>query len=276
MDGIDVREPVTADVAHIAPAQRLSFIITTTQKTEDRFLIRAEADLDPSPDPETVQGQCPECTTPLVTAVLQYDRKKRKNPRIIKKTEIFEFYETIPPPPSYSRTLLDESLLLPYDRSIAPFYIDHNIVLNANIFLTEKGFRFAFNHTTFTLPEDEPILHKVVKGIQLPSVLPYIHLNLHSTVQIVINNFDGNHPYHMHGHHFWVVGKFPMRQDSEGNFLPFDEKLDGWKISMKAVQRDTVFVESNHILVIRFYADNFGVWAVIAITCSCSEIFQKT
>jgi iron transport multicopper oxidase len=52
-----------------------------------------------------------------------------------------------------------------------------------------------------------------------------------------------------------------MRKDgTNGNYLPYDEKLDGHKINVVAVKRDTVFVLENTILIIMFYSDNPGVW----------------
>lgn len=268
VDGIDVVQPVAADVIQISPAQRYSFIITTNQSKagKDRYLIRAVGILEPAADPDTVQGKCKNCTLPVVTAILKYDRKSQNSSNQIRnETEAYKdnfSADQLPPSPLLPNNvrLLDETLLLPYDKIVAPPFADQTIILNSGVIITDDGDRFAFNQTLFSLPEDEPILHKVVRGVALPSEFPYVTLQPFASVRIIINNFEAAHPFHMHGHHFWVMSKFPMRNDSNGNFLGFDDKLDGDKIKVSVVKRDTVYVPAKHVVVIAFYADNPGVW----------------
>lgn len=74
-------------------------------------------------------------------------------------------------------------------------------------------------------------------------------------VEIVVNNFDeAIHPFHLHGHQFQVLsrpasntGPFPGLANSDG-FLG------------NPMQRDTITVNANSYVVLRFKADNPGVW----------------
>jgi len=72
-------------------------------------------------------------------------------------------------------------------------------------------------------------------------------------VQIVINNHDtGSHPFHLHGHTFWVMG-FGMTNGTDYN--PSKNRL-----VRNGVRRDTIKVEAGSWTVIRFVANNPGVW----------------
>ncbi|KAK8051277.1 diphenol oxidase [Apiospora rasikravindrae] len=73
--------------------------------------------------------------------------------------------------------------------------------------------------------------------------------------QIVINSRDAmEHPWHLHGHTFQVVGW--------GQGL-FDSKPNGttWNL-VNPMRRDTVTVPANSHVVLRFLADNPGMWAL--------------
>lgn len=63
-----------------------------------------------------------------------------------------------------------------------------------------------------------------------------------------------NHPIHVHGHNFFVVGK---------GFGNFDSAKDPWKYNLvDPPERNTVAVPTGGWAAIRFKADNPGVWFV--------------
>jgi len=71
-------------------------------------------------------------------------------------------------------------------------------------------------------------------------------------VELVVNNNDpGKHPFHLHGHNFQVV----YRSDEDaGNYNESAISTDSRpKVPMK---RDTVLVNPNGNIVLRFRADN--------------------
>jgi len=73
-------------------------------------------------------------------------------------------------------------------------------------------------------------------------------------VEIIVNNDDGGkHPFHLHGHAFQAV----WRSEEEAGFYNATRDTDFPKTPMR---RDTFVVMPNGNIVLRFRADNPGVW----------------
>ncbi|KAI9732621.1 MAG: hypothetical protein M1834_003957 [Cirrosporium novae-zelandiae] len=73
-------------------------------------------------------------------------------------------------------------------------------------------------------------------------------------VDLLITNFDdGSHPFHLHGHDFWVLGS------SDLQYFPWEsyDELD----TTNPMRRDTLTVEAFGWTLIRFRLDNPGMWA---------------
>ncbi|KAJ5883361.1 multicopper oxidase-domain-containing protein [Penicillium subrubescens] len=101
-----------------------------------------------------------------------------------------------------------------------------------------------------------------------------------SWVDLVVNNLDeGPHPFHLHGHHFYILA---VHESSYGwgSYNPFtdpyppglepdtpeasppdpnDPSFQPYDLS-RAALRDTVLIPSRGYAVLRFRADNPGVW----------------
>ncbi|KAK9739103.1 ferroxidase fet3 [Basidiobolus ranarum] len=74
-------------------------------------------------------------------------------------------------------------------------------------------------------------------------------------IELVINNWDGDsHPFHLHGHQFQVMER------SEENAGGYDYTNKPVKEQANPIRRDTVQVPANGYVVIRFRADNPGIW----------------
>ncbi|KAK9331793.1 Cupredoxin [Lipomyces starkeyi] len=74
----------------------------------------------------------------------------------------------------------------------------------------------------------------------------------YEVVDILINNLDdGDHPFHLHGYKFWVMGtgtgSFPYKE--YGNFN-----------TTNPMRRDTVGIQAYGWALLRFVADNPGLW----------------
>ncbi|KAB5540424.1 multicopper oxidase-domain-containing protein [Coniochaeta sp. 2T2.1] len=75
-------------------------------------------------------------------------------------------------------------------------------------------------------------------------------------VQIAINSKDMmEHPFHLHGHSFQIVAWGP------GEFEGGTNARTSWSLD-NPMRRDTVTVPAQQHVVIRFLADNSGVWAL--------------
>lgn len=81
---------------------------------------------------------------------------------------------------------------------------------------------------------------------------PYV-VQYNDVVEIILNNNQGNlHPWHLHGHAFQVLERTPP--DSG----PFPGHYGNY--SRTPARRDTIMLQPNAYTVIRFRADNPGVW----------------
>ncbi|EME41042.1 hypothetical protein DOTSEDRAFT_178384 [Dothistroma septosporum NZE10] len=81
-------------------------------------------------------------------------------------------------------------------------------------------------------------------------------------IDIVLNDLDeDSHPFHLHGHVFWVLSSFSSTFNW-GSYNPYEDlepPAGEYKIST-AVKKDTFYVPRRGYAVLRFRADNPGLW----------------
>lgn len=78
----------------------------------------------------------------------------------------------------------------------------------------------------------------------------------HDVVELVINNNDpGKHPFHLHGHTFQLVYR---SEEGEGNYN--ESAVSASSLPKVPMKRDTVLVNPNGNMVLRFRADNPDKW----------------
>ncbi|KAH8520615.1 hypothetical protein H0E87_001890 [Populus deltoides] len=122
------------------------------------------------------------------------------------------------------------------------------------------GLRDAFDQTK--PPEDFPGHYDVMKPPVNPNTTTgsgVYMLGYYSTVDVILQNANALtenvseiHPWHLHGHDFWVLGY------GEGKFTKSDEK----KFNLKnPPYRNTAVIFPYGWTALRFVADNPGVWA---------------
>lgn len=81
-------------------------------------------------------------------------------------------------------------------------------------------------------------------------------------VDLVINNLDdGGHPFHLHGHDVYVLSSYHADR-GWGSYNPYSaESVPGPPPNLlNPVKRDTFFVPRRGYTVVRFLADNKGIW----------------
>lgn len=116
-----------------------------------------------------------------------------------------------------------------------------------------------FNDVTYVAPKVPTLYTALTTGAMSTNAQVYgdntnaFVLKTGDVVEIVVNNMDGGkHPFHIHGHTTQVV----FRPDDEsGVYDPSNATYPA--IPMK---RDTMWVKPNSNMVLRFTADNPGVW----------------
>ncbi|OQR84621.1 multicopper oxidase [Achlya hypogyna] len=162
---------------------------------------------------------------------------------------------------------LDDFALAPLQPSTPPAP-DHEFTFTINIRKDEltnvtgphvainDGPAFPYRYTA------KPTLFSIVDGDDLPvQIHPYV-VNATSTVEItVVNNNQGEHPFHMHGHAFWVLAH------GTGADRPSTQSLNAVE---NPLRRDTVAVTACDAVrgeciapgwtVIRVLLNNPGAW----------------
>lgn len=109
-------------------------------------------------------------------------------------------------------------------------------------------------YTVYSSPE-EHIYNAEIYGSNTNAFI----LNHNDVVEIVLNNDDDNkHNFHFHGHNFQII----ERGEPDAGHYNLTESFDKNKVYENdyPMIRDTVFVEGNSYLVLRFIANNPGVW----------------
>ncbi|KAI8651275.1 hypothetical protein NCS55_01371300 [Fusarium keratoplasticum] len=171
---------------------------------------------------------------------------------------------------------LNTTVLRPVE-SISPPQADDFIVLRANFEIGDwrlaRGF---FNDSTWHGNATHPSLHRYldagVKGSVergAASVNEQVfdrkkELVLETTevrtIDISINNFDdGAHPFHLHGHKFFVLLQGNSGYPPNSTELP--KYLKEHNLLENPLRRDTITVEGYAWAIIRVVLDNPGMWA---------------
>lgn len=161
-----------------------------------------------------------------------------------------------------------QSLESLHDQSeILPAHADQTIVLYT---LTQKLARLdneprGFINSSSWLPQSPPLIQSVRQqwnSNQFTPHIPFIKGFPH-WVDIILNNLDeDSHPFHLHGHNFWVLARYSS-DVNWGSHNPYEDTIapgGGYDIN-NAVRKDTVYVPRRGYAVLRFKADNPGVWA---------------
>ncbi|EQC37444.1 hypothetical protein SDRG_05047 [Saprolegnia diclina VS20] len=251
VDGIDV-EPTLVTHLRINVAQRYDVIVHTNASTETSFWLRATMNnvaplffLVP-PTGQDIYGK----------AVWSYTNATDDAPQDdVTMTD---------------RIDLDELHLVPLLKEVPPvpelafnftIRIQKNDVTNVSgpHVAIDDGPAFPYRYTT-----TKPTLFAVIDDDPLPAEIhPLVLHKARTSVQILVINYNqGEHPFHMHGHAFWV-----MAQGTNLARIPSLESLNALAAPLK---RDTVAVAACDSFrgecvqpgwtILRVVLDNPGVW----------------
>lgn len=76
-------------------------------------------------------------------------------------------------------------------------------------------------------------------------------------IEVVINNHDpGDHPFHLHGHNFQVL----FRSSRGGGDFVYNATITESSFTINPMRRDVINVPSKGSVLLRFEADNPGIW----------------
>ena len=262
VDGTDVH-PEPFHRLNVLPAQRYSIIVETNVTTTDAFWLRTR-----------MVSQCfathNERLETELHGIVRYISDSSK--ALISDPTSKDW------PDSAEITCrdLNTSLLHPVQHVALP-PADDFVILRANFEIgawrLSRGF---FNHSTWHMNATHPSLHRFLdaqaedKTMGAPLEVnekvfdKYNDFVLQTkglqTVDISINNFDdGAHPFHLHGHKFFVLAQ------AQSGYPPTKETLDEYLaehggMPENPLRRDTVTVQGYSWALIRVVLDNPGLW----------------
>jgi FtsP/CotA-like multicopper oxidase with cupredoxin domain len=257
VDGVDVH-PQAIHRLTITPAQRYSIIVSPLASPKESYWMRAR----------------------MITHCFAY-----KEPELSEEIRgIIRYTPSTAPPIPQSKDWpeiieveckdLNTSTLHPVIAKAAPSTPSDRIYLRTSFQIGDWRLSRAFlNDSSYRANLSHPTLSTFTTGIQQKSpqhlyslatpyglntylfdpatTLVYQTTGIH-TIDILLQNFDdGNHPFHLHGHVFWVL--------AAGHGYAPDDVLDGLDLS-NPLRRDTASLEGFGWVLIRFVADNPGVW----------------
>lgn len=241
VDGVYTQpEDIGSKNLRLAPGQRWSFLMQTKNDTSHNYPIFGTLDINMLFPPTGIPTPG---YNPNMTAWLVYDEEK-----------------PLPPPPNLHKfDFFDDWTLKPYDLEpiIEP---DHKIVMDTGFTNVNGVARAVINNVTY-LPQKVPSLYTAISvgknyssdPLVYGQVNPFI-LKYGESVEIIVNNNHNNlHPWHLHGHTFQVI------QRGDPDVGPFSGYWTN--VSSTPVKRDTIMANKLSNVVIRFKADNPGVWA---------------
>uniref|UniRef100_A0A060T8I1 ARAD1D06952p n=1 Tax=Blastobotrys adeninivorans TaxID=409370 RepID=A0A060T8I1_BLAAD len=257
-DGVNV-EPLDVTVLRMSNAQRYSVLVKTESGHEDEgFWMRANMNTycydgsNPNLDPRGVRAIF---SYPGYTLSLQQNGGvPTEDPSTPQQHGIDG---------SVQCTQLNSSLLVPSIPMAAPDP-DQFVHIDASFQIGARQISLAYFNNTSYKPNEVPNLRTILdtNTSALLSDDPtrpswaneqmVITVPQQQVIDLLINNYDdGGHPFHMHGHKFWILAS------GKGYFDPaMYNDID----TTNPARRDTVHVDSFGWTLVRFVTDNPGVW----------------
>lgn len=245
VDGVYVEKNVT-DMLYITVAQRYSVLVHTKNDTSKNFAIMQKFD-------DTMLDVIPKDLELNATSFMVYNKSAPM------------------PEQSYVDSIddyLDDFYLVPLEKKELYPEADHTITVDVIMDNLRNGVNYAFfNNITYTAPKVPTLMTVLSSGDD--ALNPFIYgtntntfvLKKGEIVDLVVNNLDtGKHPFHLHGHVFQLIYRDRGYDDAIGETPhPFDDSNHSAYPEVP-VMRDTVYLNPQSSIVLRFKADNPGVW----------------
>lgn len=253
IDGVYV-DAAEADTIYLGVAQRYAVLVTTKNTTDQNFPIVTIADqvlLDVIPSDLQLNN----------TNWLEYNKSAPHEQANV----TLDIVDSLP--------AFDDMTLVPHDRQ--PLLGEPSKRIELTVIMEElaNGLPYALlNNISFTPPKVPVIYTALTAGNLSTNSLVYgeytnpFILEHNEVVEVVMNNNDGGtHPFHLHGHNFQLISRTPAYGDAFYSFadlpapVPYDP-TNHTAFPEFPARRDTFVLPPQGSFVIRFVADNPGVW----------------
>ncbi|CEP64953.1 ferroxidase FET5 LALA0_S15e01112g [Lachancea lanzarotensis] len=246
VDGIYTR-PNTTSLLYLAPGQRMSVLVRSHSHANKNYALMQIMD-------ETMLDAVPPNLILNRTNHIIYNEDA---PRAS------EYYID-----SFSAVTNDFFLTPLAGKELLSDY-DYQISLDVKMDNLGDGKNYAFfNNITYVAPK-VPTLITALSAPEKLAKNPAIYgenvnafvLEHGEVIEVVVNNYDdGRHPFHLHGHNFQIVQKSDAFDEDDAEPVPYNEMAPLMPYPDIPMQRDTVVLEPNGHIVLRFVADNPGIW----------------
>jgi iron transport multicopper oxidase len=239
IDGV-YTEATEAEMIYIAAAQRYSFLLTAKNETTSNYAFMSSMDTG-------LFDTLPDDLNWNVTGWLVYDAAKdMPDPSPVDSLDAFDDFGLVP---------LDKMALLPE--------ADQKITLDVIMDNLGDGKPYSFFNNITYISQKVPTLYSVLStGADAVNPLVYgefshsFVLGKDQIIDIVVNNHDqGKHPFHIHGHNFQTITR---SEENAGDFNSTNTTQTAYPTL--PMRRDTVILPPLGHMVLRFKADNPGVW----------------
>lgn len=236
--------PASASLVRISPAQRYDILITASgsQRTNDPFLLAMDANSDYTQPNSATQ---PVSWNSNITGYLVADSRQPETGTVT--VDVFN-----PVDDSKFKALTTDNSCNTVTQTIQ---LDFDFCTN-NYSIPQA----CFNGQPY-VDQLVPTLYSAVSTGQANTnpliyggVNPFV-VPENNVVELVVNNLDSSiHPFHLHGHQFQVLSRPPT---GAGKYTPGSSTAS---FPTDPASRDTVSIFGNSYAVLRFKADNPGVW----------------
>ncbi|CEP65069.1 uncharacterized protein LALA0_S21e00144g [Lachancea lanzarotensis] len=257
-----VTEPLTLESIDMSVAQRYSFILEPQEAHLSQYWMRVR-----------FNGFCfaesnPNLNT-SVSAIINYEQSSKAVPDSESwpynggDTRCRDFNQT------QIKTLNGQVPRVENGSTRPDIMIDLDVAFLIKGNQLDRGY---FNDMTFTplpnsstmnelatSPNDNQIRHLQNSQLETRNEGQYlINLDKRGTiVDLIVNNYDdGAHPFHLHGHKFWVLVSADRGYFSKSSYDNENSEMD----FSNPIERDVLNVSGFGYAVIRFVVDNPGVW----------------
>jgi len=141
--------------------------------------------------------------------------------------------------------------LVPADKMTAPPATREISVTVSMQFDTLGNFLSFFDNVSWEPLVDSATLYNLYRDPNYSNQDNLIHsINVVQTVDLIVNSYDdSDHPFHLHGHEFFIVGQ------GVGSYTGQTLNVDN------PMRRDTISLPASSWIALRFTADNPGLWA---------------
>ncbi|CAG8596092.1 5991_t:CDS:2, partial [Diversispora eburnea] len=241
-DGINIQSQKISKLP-IHVGQRYSVIINADQEVANYYIRATMVQCEFPPNSSTSDAETINYNSSInynVTGILRYDGASETS--LPTSQEWNDDFAT----KLVNCRDLNDSYLIPLESSIPPNVTDR-LVFNVTVFpdSTDNVTKAYINNSSFTPDLTSPSLNQILSGTDPATFATNLNSYTYDTkdgcVQItVINSNLVEHPFHLHGHTFWLIGS---------------------GLGIDGVVNETAFNLVNPPVLIRYKINNPGIWS---------------